>query len=333
MSLYPDNVPRANRVQSLAGDIARDQNRLKEDVEDATAQDKMMLETLNDIAVKAGYKTLDEYIAKAEKQLTPEEKAHMEKMKTDMEKLDEDMAISHKVFRGLIAAGLLTHGIRIFLAAFKETQSLIFGMMAVVRAVYHSILGAVETAAKFLTWGRATLNLTSRAAGVGEKALRGMKFLKLGGNLMIGIGVVVDSALLIAEAIQGAKQRDDLQDAITTLCARRFIVRNIQQQARAILNFKSDARSIIKTKKKHQEWIDKKRMTEEESKEELEPDMNEAADGIKKKMDEITPEKVMESLAAQDKDAGAWTTEDPNLAKIQKWIEDHPTKEDKLVPA
>jgi predicted P-loop ATPase len=85
---------------------------LKEDVEDANKQDKMTLETLNEIARKAGYKTLDEYIADAEKQLTPDERKEMEKMKTDMEGLDEDMAISHKVFRGLIAVGLLTQGLR-----------------------------------------------------------------------------------------------------------------------------------------------------------------------------------------------------------------------------
>jgi hypothetical protein len=48
--------------------------------------------------------------------------------------------------------------------------------------------------------------------GVGDKALRGMKFVKLGGNLLVGIGVVVDSVLLIAEAIKGAQQRADLQE-------------------------------------------------------------------------------------------------------------------------
>jgi hypothetical protein len=34
----------------------------------------------------------------------------------------------------------------------------------------------------------------------------------------------------------------------------------------------------------------------------------------------------MSSLAAQDKDAGAWTNEDPDQARIEKYIEEHPTK-------
>jgi hypothetical protein len=67
---------------------------------------------LNTIAVNAGYKTLDEYIEAAKKQLSEEDRAAFDKMKTDLEDLDEDLNISHKVFRGLIAVGLLTLGIR-----------------------------------------------------------------------------------------------------------------------------------------------------------------------------------------------------------------------------
>jgi hypothetical protein len=74
-----------------------------------------------------------------------------------------------------------------------------------------NLTGAVETAVKLATWGRVTLNLASRAGGIGTEALEGMKFLKIGGSVLVGIGVVVDAGLLIAEAIQGSRQRDDLQ--------------------------------------------------------------------------------------------------------------------------
>lgn len=85
-------------------------------------------------------------------------------MKTNLEDLDEDMNISHKVFRGLIAIGLHTNGIRkyfnflqctsitysettvaiigIFPIGFKETQSIIFGLQAVLTSLYHAALGA-----------------------------------------------------------------------------------------------------------------------------------------------------------------------------------------------
>jgi hypothetical protein len=102
----------ANRVRQLAQDISQIQAQLRADVEDARASDKAAIEMLNTIAHNAGYKTLDEYIDAAAKQLSPEDRAAFDKMKTDLEKLDEDLSISHRVFRGLIAVGLITHGIR-----------------------------------------------------------------------------------------------------------------------------------------------------------------------------------------------------------------------------
>jgi uncharacterized membrane-anchored protein YhcB (DUF1043 family) len=108
----PDNVNRANRVRQLAQDISQIQSQLKADVEDARAHDAAAIEILNTIAHDAGYKTLDEYVDAAADQLSAEDKAAFDQMKTDLEHLDEDMNISHKVFRGLIAVGLLTKGIR-----------------------------------------------------------------------------------------------------------------------------------------------------------------------------------------------------------------------------
>jgi hypothetical protein len=48
----------------------------------------------------------------------------------------------------------------------------------------------------------------------------------------------------------------------------------MQQQARAIANFKSDARSIVKLKSRYEEWIKKGRMTIEEVAEELKFEMD-----------------------------------------------------------
>ncbi|KAG8729182.1 hypothetical protein FRC12_021205 [Ceratobasidium sp. 428] len=329
MSLYPDNVNRANRVQRLASDIIHDQTRLKEDVENARAEDERSIKVLNEIATNAGYKTLDEYIADAESKLTPEEKAAIDKMKTDMEKLDEDMAISHKVFRGLIALGLLTKGVRIFATALQETQSILFGLQAVVRAIWHAILGSVETAAKLLTFGRVVLNLTGKTAGITANATRGMKLMKIGGNVLVGVGVIVDAALLIAEAIQGAQQRADLQKDIKELCAKRFVVRQIQQTGRVILNFKSDAKSIINMKKKYDEWVAKGRMTIEEVAEEMQPEMDKASNDMKAQINKNTTDVIWKSLKDQDNLGGTWTEEDADLPWVEKWIEEHPTEEKK----
>ncbi|KIM35077.1 hypothetical protein M413DRAFT_432905 [Hebeloma cylindrosporum] len=313
---YPDNVPRANRVRQLAQDIAQIQSQIKADVEDARANDAAAIDILNTIATNAGYKTLDEYVKDAADQLSEEDRAAFDKMKTDLEDLDEDMNISHKVFRGLIAVGLLTHGIRIFAIGFKETQSILFGLQAVLKAIYHAAIGAVETAVKFASWGRVTLNLVSKGGGITTEAIESMKFMKIGGNVLVAVGVIVDAALLIAEAIQGAEQRADLQ-------------KRMQQQARAILNFKSDAKSIVKMKSKYDDWVKKGRMTTEEVKEEMKPEMSKVETDMKTAMNKVTTKNVWDLLDAQDNDSQiAWKTEDPSLDRILQWIKDHPLKKD-----
>jgi predicted transcriptional regulator len=107
---HTDNVPRANRVQQLASDIARIQSQIKEEIEDGRIQDEKAIKVLGEIAKKSGYQTLEEYEAAAFKLLTPEEREKMDKMKKEVTALDENMGISHTVFRGLIAVGVLLSG-------------------------------------------------------------------------------------------------------------------------------------------------------------------------------------------------------------------------------
>jgi hypothetical protein len=75
-----------------------------------------------------------------------------------------------------------------------------------------SFIGAVETAVKIASWGRVTLNLVSKGGGLATEAVESMRILRIGGNVLVAVGVLVDAALLIAEAIQGAQQRADLQE-------------------------------------------------------------------------------------------------------------------------
>lgn len=66
----------------------------------------------------------------------------------------------------------------------------------------------------------------------------------------------------------------DIIRAIAELCARRFIMKPMQQQARIILNFKADSKSIIRMKSKYEEWVKKGRMTTEEVAKEMKLDID-----------------------------------------------------------
>jgi hypothetical protein len=62
--------------------------------------------------------------------------------------------------------------------------------------------------------------------------------------------------------------------AIVELCARRFIVKKMQQKANAIRDLRSDIKSIVKSQATYDKWIKAKRMTVEEAAVELKPDMD-----------------------------------------------------------
>lgn len=58
-------------------------------------------------------------------------------------------------------------------------------------------------------------------------------------------------------------------------------MKQLQQQARVILNFKSDAKSIVKMKTKYDDWTRRGKMTVEEAAEEIKPDMDKAEGDMK----------------------------------------------------
>jgi hypothetical protein len=55
----------------------------------------------------------------------------------------------------------------------------------------------------------------------------------------------------------------------------------MQQHARAILNLKSDARSIVRMKLKYEEWVKKGHLTTEEAAEEMKLEMNRVEIGLR----------------------------------------------------
>ena len=100
-----DNTNRAKRVDQLASDIAQLQTQVKEAVEDARTQDSRAIVILDKIAKQRGYKTLDEYIADAEKQLSEEDRKKYQEMRETLADKDEAIDISMKVATGLAGIG------------------------------------------------------------------------------------------------------------------------------------------------------------------------------------------------------------------------------------
>lgn len=326
MSLFPDNVPRANRVQQLAADISRIQTQIKEEVEDGRVQDDKAIVALGEIAKKAGYQTLEDYETAAFKLLTPEEREKIDKMKKEVTALDEDMGISHMVFRGLIAVGVLLSGAKISLLGIElaSTQMIVYGLQALFRGIYKGLAGATQAAAKLFTWGRYTLEALSSTPKFLQVSEKILNIAKKGGNLFVAIGVLVDAGLLIAEAIKGGQQRGELRVAIKNLCSHRFIAKELQQEAHIILGFKTEAHGILRMKSKYEDWIKSGRETRQGADADMKK-MYTLVDDLKAKINTISTQGTWDLLNKQDEDSKiAWKNEDPSLSEILTYITEHP---------
>ncbi|KIM35075.1 hypothetical protein M413DRAFT_369498 [Hebeloma cylindrosporum] len=137
------------------------------------------------------------------------------------------------------------------------------------------------------------------------------------------LGAPFNPILLIVDGIQGSHARTMLQHAIVELCCRRFVVKQIQRQAYAILDFKNDVKSIIQMKSLYDELIQEDRAAGEGVATNMKATMDKIKANLKSSMDEITSNNIWELLDKQDASQTSWKNEDPNLEKILEWIRDH----------
>ncbi|KAG8713668.1 hypothetical protein FRC09_018474 [Ceratobasidium sp. 395] len=322
MSLYPDNVPRANRVNQLAGDISRFQNDIKEAVDDAKFEDQKTFNRLNIIAKDAGCKDLEEYQQKAFAQLTAAERETMESMKKKIAGFDEDMQLSHTVFRTMIALGVFMSGakFKFFGVEIETAQSLLMGLQALVR-------GATQQAIRLITFGRISVDLVSRSQDLWAESANALKWMKRGGNVLTALGVVVDAGLLITEAIVGGQQRAKLRESINDLCARRVIVKQVLLQANVLLQSTQKVHELTSNRKNWNDWVRKGRETEEEAKKEIGNEFDQLSAQFKHEIDKITVIRTWDSLNELDEKTKAWKNEDPTLSEIEALVK---KKEDEL---
>ncbi|PFH49017.1 hypothetical protein AMATHDRAFT_49045 [Amanita thiersii Skay4041] len=103
--LYPDNKNRDSRVTQLTGDITSLQSQIKRSLEDSEKHDEKTLKDLDEIAKKQGFKTRDEYLKNAEKNLSEDDKKVYDDMKKQFEK-DSRMDIVIASGLGVVAMGV-----------------------------------------------------------------------------------------------------------------------------------------------------------------------------------------------------------------------------------
>ncbi|KAF8650928.1 hypothetical protein AX16_005026 [Volvariella volvacea WC 439] len=315
--LYPDNQNRANRVNQLASDIAQLQTQVKETVEDAKVQDQRAVAILDKIAKERGYRTLDEYVAWAESQLSAEDKERYQNMKKELDKQDEALDLSMKVATGIAGIGFITGLSAVIVSTIFQRRLITVTFQAVAVGLVRILAGDLSKGASLMAAAGRILKSVFKGEALAGKVATVFKVLKIAGEVLSVLGIALDAILLIYEAIDGAKQREQFQQAIKELCIRRLTTKKIQQYVRVTLQFASDAKAVADYAETLQELVKEGDMTQARADEKVRAKMGELAPKVTAAIDAIDDQSIWNMLNEQDKNSNiAWTNEDPTLAQM-----------------
>ncbi|KAG5647880.1 hypothetical protein DXG03_007804 [Asterophora parasitica] len=240
---YPDNVPRADRLQQLInniGVIQTDISREKKRQDELDAQTKTKLDEL----LAAGkIESLAELEKKALSKLTDEEKA-------EYDALIKSTKLVAQVTETMLWAGLLLGGNKLISLGGKVVMALVRGIAAI-QAVRVAVTAFVETISGLAKGGAAVAKALASAASKARQAAdaakkatgftkiegrvsRVFRFLGKIGKWLSWFGVVLVAAAPLVELFVGANQKEELIKGIHETQVTRLVVDTLKQQARNI---------------------------------------------------------------------------------------------------
>jgi len=304
---YPDNRDRARRCQELIDDISGFLSSIREVEDQLRQKDEQYLPTIDAIMKKEGLKTFEELKQKAFSYMTDQQKATYEKMIKDAE---DARILSDKIF----GASMLTVAIigSVGLAA-KAIELATTGALTIgVRMIGIGVRTLVED----FSLGMRIIRNVSRVVGefqeVAELSNLG-KFCrvisKIAGFLTV-VGIVFDGVMAIWAAVEGAKQRTELQKGIHDLNVSRLCIKMNQLQTHYITNYGGEVDVyllIVNTQGKDSDSA--------------KAIANAIGTGIKANIASVTFDSVYENLGQMDQQRNSWRNEDPNKEQLRTDVE------------
>ncbi|KAG6909486.1 hypothetical protein DXG01_017208 [Tephrocybe rancida] len=258
---YPENIPRADRLQALINhvaiiqtDVAREKKRMDE-------LDKRAREALNTLLERGEIKTLEELNKEAMDRLTPEQR------KEYMALIDATKQVG-QVTNTMLWAGLVLGGDQVIRYGAPFLMSLARGLAALqgVQGILGALVGATEgvaagaaaagegiaqaaqkatqTVAESGAAGAAAAGKTGAAAGAAtetavaetKKVTNALTFMAKYGKWLSRLGVVLLLAVPLVEVYYGHAQKEQLVEGIHDTQVARLVIAALREEARQVTN-------------------------------------------------------------------------------------------------
>jgi len=314
--IYPDNQHRYDRVTGLATNIGSIQQEVLDAIQREDDKNVQINITMNQLLAKYGLQTIDQMKDRVLATLTPEQKQSFLDMVNAMKGKDGqvDKVLDASFMIGFIAglAALVVPRVVTLL----NTGALVAGLDLVGRGFVRILRGAFAEGVAMIGAGVRTGRLLATNVELGADASRFVRIFRAGARVLAVISVVLDAIVLIYQAIEGARQREELRNAITELFARRLNVKTLEQQVFNVESYQGEVQGYMATANILQPGPGTDQI--------LQQFADTIIQHIKDGMAKITDQTVYDQLHNQDVASNAWTNEDPSLAQTLEWIAKQP---------
>ncbi|KAF7959337.1 hypothetical protein EAE96_000957 [Botrytis aclada] len=181
-------------------------------------------------------------------------------------------------------------------------------------AIEKGVGGAAEVAAE-----------GSEAAAEGAQVVgRGMRYFKIAGNTLSVAAALVTVGVLIFDAVEGAKQKAELEKKTLEYLAKRFSIKQgAMRLDQAFTNFLDMTKLIVK-EDAFNDLVADGTITEEKKEEKMKALVQDMVSGYKESFTIIEDQTILDQLKSIDTTMNSWTDEDKGLKEIKQWLREHP---------
>ncbi|KAF7954060.1 uncharacterized protein EAE97_001458 [Botrytis byssoidea] len=181
-------------------------------------------------------------------------------------------------------------------------------------AIEKGVGGAAEVAAE-----------GSEAAAEGAQVVgRGMRYFKIAGNTLSVAAALVTVGVLIFDAVEGAKQKAELEKKTLEYLAKRFSIKQgAMRLDQAFTNFLDMTKLIVK-EDAYNDLVADGTITEEKKEEKMKALVQVMVSSYKESFTIIEDQTILDQLKSIDTTMNSWTDEDKGLEEIKQWLRKHP---------
>jgi len=315
--IYPDNKNRYDRVNGLAVSVGAIQQEILDSINRQTAQNVITKQVMQRLITKWGYSTVEEVKAHVRAGLQTDE------LRKQYDELGQALDGSDSIVDDLLdyldlslIAAEKSADIAASVIKILSNGALMAGADLVSRGFGRILHGAFAEGANMIRNGIRAGRIVAANVEAGENAQKFIRFFKAGAEVLSLIAVVLEGIILIFQAVEGAKQKEELKRGIFELVCRRLTAKELEQNTFAVENFVKEIHGFLVTADQLPVNPETDRVLNK-----LNLDMS---DHVHNQLAAITSQALWDKLHTEDVSNGQWLNEDPNLQQALDWIAKQP---------